>query len=97
MPGQQRDAIESPGAWLTTVASRICLTAHPNYILAGETDERLFTVAGMAGSAVLHRCRARRTGPDRSRHPAQRHAGRLHDELRNRGRHPLIIIDEVAH
>ena len=25
MPGQQRDAIESPGAWLTTVASRICL------------------------------------------------------------------------
>ncbi|TVT15136.1 RNA polymerase subunit sigma-24, partial [Amycolatopsis rhizosphaerae] len=22
---QQRDAIESPGAWLTTVASRICL------------------------------------------------------------------------
>ncbi len=25
MPGQQRDAIENPGAWLTTVASRICL------------------------------------------------------------------------
>src|SRR5215472_9768215 len=25
MTGQQRDAIESPGAWLTTVASRICL------------------------------------------------------------------------
>jgi RNA polymerase sigma factor (sigma-70 family) len=25
MPGQQRQAIESPGAWLTTVASRICL------------------------------------------------------------------------
>jgi RNA polymerase sigma factor (sigma-70 family) len=25
MPRQQRDAIESPGAWLTTVASRICL------------------------------------------------------------------------
>src|SRR5213078_3483973 len=25
MPGRQRDAIESPGAWLTTVASRICL------------------------------------------------------------------------
>jgi RNA polymerase sigma factor (sigma-70 family) len=25
MSGQQRDAIESPGAWLTTVASRICL------------------------------------------------------------------------
>src|ERR1700761_627584 len=25
MPGQQQDAIESPGAWLTTVASRICL------------------------------------------------------------------------
>ena len=23
---QQQDAIESPGAWLTTVASRICLT-----------------------------------------------------------------------
>src|ERR1700722_9706240 len=26
MPAGQRDAIESPGAWLTTVASRICLT-----------------------------------------------------------------------
>ena len=26
MPAAQRDAIESPGAWLTTVASRICLT-----------------------------------------------------------------------
>ena len=26
MPAPQRDAIESPGAWLTTVASRICLT-----------------------------------------------------------------------
>jgi RNA polymerase sigma-70 factor (ECF subfamily) len=26
MPASQRDAIESPGAWLTTVASRICLT-----------------------------------------------------------------------
>src|SRR6266516_369320 len=25
MPGQQREAIASPGAWLTTVASRICL------------------------------------------------------------------------
>jgi RNA polymerase sigma-70 factor (ECF subfamily) len=25
MPAPQRDAIESPGAWLTTVASRICL------------------------------------------------------------------------
>src|SRR5437763_8195862 len=25
MPGRQRDAIESPGAWLTRVASRICL------------------------------------------------------------------------
>ena len=25
MTRQQRDAIESPGAWLTTVASRICL------------------------------------------------------------------------
>jgi RNA polymerase sigma factor (sigma-70 family) len=25
MPGQQQEAIESPGAWLTTVASRICL------------------------------------------------------------------------
>jgi RNA polymerase sigma factor (sigma-70 family) len=25
MPAQQRQAIESPGAWLTTVASRICL------------------------------------------------------------------------
>ena len=25
MPAQQQDAIESPGAWLTTVASRICL------------------------------------------------------------------------
>jgi len=25
MSGQQREAIESPGAWLTTVASRICL------------------------------------------------------------------------
>jgi RNA polymerase sigma factor (sigma-70 family) len=25
MPRQQQDAIESPGAWLTTVASRICL------------------------------------------------------------------------
>ena len=25
MSGQQRDAIESPGAWLTTVAGRICL------------------------------------------------------------------------
>lgn len=25
MPAQQRDAIASPGAWLTTVASRICL------------------------------------------------------------------------
>jgi RNA polymerase sigma factor (sigma-70 family) len=25
MPEQQRDAIGSPGAWLTTVASRICL------------------------------------------------------------------------
>src|SRR6516162_3852739 len=25
MSGQQRAAIESPGAWLTTVASRICL------------------------------------------------------------------------
>jgi DNA-directed RNA polymerase specialized sigma24 family protein len=25
MPGQQRDAIASPGGWLTTVASRICL------------------------------------------------------------------------
>ena len=25
LSGQQRDAIESPGAWLTTVASRICL------------------------------------------------------------------------
>jgi RNA polymerase sigma-70 factor (ECF subfamily) len=25
MPAGQRDAIESPGAWLTTVASRICL------------------------------------------------------------------------
>jgi DNA-directed RNA polymerase specialized sigma24 family protein len=25
MPRQQRDTIESPGAWLTTVASRICL------------------------------------------------------------------------
>jgi RNA polymerase sigma factor (sigma-70 family) len=25
MPGQQQDAIASPGAWLTTVASRICL------------------------------------------------------------------------
>ena len=25
MSGQQQDAIESPGAWLTTVASRICL------------------------------------------------------------------------
>jgi DNA-directed RNA polymerase specialized sigma24 family protein len=24
-PRQQRDAISSPGAWLTTVASRICL------------------------------------------------------------------------
>ena len=41
MPVQQRDAIESPGAWLTTVPSRLCLTAHPNYILAGETDEGL--------------------------------------------------------
>jgi RNA polymerase sigma-70 factor (ECF subfamily) len=26
MPAPQRDAIESPGAWLNTVASRICLT-----------------------------------------------------------------------
>jgi RNA polymerase sigma-70 factor (ECF subfamily) len=26
MSGKQREAIESPGAWLTTVASRICLT-----------------------------------------------------------------------
>src|SRR5579862_5884434 len=26
MPAPQRDAIESPAAWLTTVASRICLT-----------------------------------------------------------------------
>jgi DNA-directed RNA polymerase specialized sigma24 family protein len=25
MSGQQREAIQSPGAWLTTVASRICL------------------------------------------------------------------------
>jgi RNA polymerase sigma factor (sigma-70 family) len=25
MPGQQQETIESPGAWLTTVASRICL------------------------------------------------------------------------
>jgi len=25
LPGQQRDAIENPGAWLTTVTSRICL------------------------------------------------------------------------
>ena len=25
MPAPQRDAIESPGAWLSTVASRICL------------------------------------------------------------------------
>src|SRR5262250_3116569 len=25
MSPQQRDAIESPGAWLTTVASRVCL------------------------------------------------------------------------
>jgi RNA polymerase sigma-70 factor (ECF subfamily) len=25
MPRQQQEAIESPGAWLTTVASRICL------------------------------------------------------------------------
>ena len=25
MPRQQREAIDSPGAWLTTVASRICL------------------------------------------------------------------------
>src|SRR3984957_14882204 len=26
LPAGQREAIESPGAWLTTVASRICLT-----------------------------------------------------------------------
>ena len=25
MSGRQQEAIESPGAWLTTVASRICL------------------------------------------------------------------------
>ena len=25
MSAEQREAIESPGAWLTTVASRICL------------------------------------------------------------------------
>jgi DNA-directed RNA polymerase specialized sigma24 family protein len=25
LPGQQRDAIENPEAWLTTVTSRICL------------------------------------------------------------------------
>src|SRR5690348_21894 len=25
MPREQQDAIETPGAWLTTVASRICL------------------------------------------------------------------------
>jgi RNA polymerase sigma-70 factor, ECF subfamily len=40
--GQQQDAIESPDAWLTAVASRICLNQQasnqPQVLLAGRTD-----------------------------------------------------------
>ena len=44
MSRPQQDAIESPGAWLTTVASRICLS------LLGSARVRRETLRGRIGS-----------------------------------------------
>ena len=35
----------------------VCVDMHPRFLKkAGETDERLFAVAALAGCALLHRC-----------------------------------------
>src|SRR6266511_3527493 len=71
MSGQQQEAIESPGGWLTTVASRICLdllgsarARRERYV--GEMDPR----AAARTHTVDHRAVGRRHHrPGRPHHP----------------------------
>ena len=56
MSRQQQDAIESPGAWLTTVASRICLdllgsARARRETLRGRMDPRAAARTARSGSA----------------------------------------------
>ncbi len=63
MPGQQRDAIASPGAWLTRVASRICLNLlgsararRERYVgewIPEPLPERTEWASGQLGSATI--------------------------------------------
>ena len=69
MSRQQQEAIESPGAWLTTVASRICLN------LLGSARARRETLRGRMDP----RAAARTGGVD------QRAAGRRHRPTRPTG------------
>ena len=70
MSRQQQDAIESPGAWLTTVASRICLNLlgsararRERYV--GEWIPEPLPDGGAAQRAAGHRGRPGRPGHPR--------------------------------
>jgi DNA-directed RNA polymerase specialized sigma24 family protein len=70
MTAEQQDAIESPGAWLTTVASRICLDLLGS---ARARRERYVALAPGPGRAAARpdrvgQCPAGR-GPGRPGHP----------------------------
>ncbi len=60
MSRQQQDAIESPGGWLTTVASRICLD------LLGSARARRERYVGECAGAVTRHTKGRGEGLDRT-------------------------------
>ena len=71
MSGASSEAIESPGAWLTTVASRICLNLLGSARARRETLRgRLDPGAAARAHGVDHRAaRRRRDRPGRPGHP----------------------------
>jgi DNA-directed RNA polymerase specialized sigma24 family protein len=67
MTRQQQDAIASPGAWLTTVASRICLDLLGSAgTLCGRMDPRAAARTCRVGQRTARRHHGR---PRRPRHP----------------------------
>ena len=67
MSRHQQEAIESPGAWLTTVASRICLDLLGTDRLVADSPQRVAVSATLQGDWILSM--ARRLTPSWSHKP----------------------------
>ena len=69
LSAQQRDAIASPGAWLTTVASRICLDLLGSARPGERPTWRMAARAAARSGGVDWRPAGRRGRPGRLGHP----------------------------